>query len=77
MGSSSRSEDIENPIEKNGRLRTAHASPRWNFMASNGGNIQKIETQNNYGMAWAAFRPGSAPPLPSLLIGRDDDLKAL
>jgi hypothetical protein len=51
------------------------------ILASTGGNVQKIGTQINNPIfsinQSPFFRPGSAPPRPSLMIGRDDDVKAL
>ncbi len=50
------------------------------ILASTGGDVTKIGTQINQTIHVAqpvAFRPGSAPPRPSLMVGRDDDMKAL
>ena len=64
-----------------GGIEIANSSAGGDIMASTSGEINKIGTQNNYSTininSPADFRPGSAPPRPSMMIGRDDDVKAL
>ena len=52
------------------------------IMASTQGDVHKIASQinnpTNINLSTnSLFRPGSAPPRPSFMIGRDDDVKAL
>ena len=69
--------DGENSGGQSGGVHIEGSSAGGDIMAANGGDVQKIGTQNNYYGVPPVFRPGSAPPLPSLIIGRDDDMKAL
>lgn len=64
-----------------GGIKIEHSSAGGDIMASTGGDVMKIGTQITNSTihvnASPAFRPGSAPPRPSLMIGRDDDIQAL
>lgn len=66
---------------QSGGVHIEGSSAGGDILASASGNVQKIETQINNPIIninqSAFFRPGSAPPRPSLMIGRDDDVKAL
>jgi hypothetical protein len=67
---------------QSGGINIQKADAGGDIMASTNGDINKIGTQinnttiNNISPP-SAYRPGSAPPRPSLMIGRDDDIKAL
>lgn len=54
---------------------------RRDIVSVSGGDFTRFETQINNPTininSPAVLRPGSAPPRPSLMIGRDDDVKAL
>jgi general stress protein CsbA len=64
-----------------GSINIEGSSAGGDIMASTGGEINKIGTQINNPTininSQTVFRPGSAPPRPSLMIGRDDDVKVL
>ena len=64
-----------------GGIKIENSSAGGDIIATTGGEINKIGTQINNSTITintsAVFRPASAPPRPSLMIGRDDDVKAL
>jgi len=64
-----------------GGVHIEGSSAGGDILASTGGDVSKIGAQINNPVINinqpALFRPGSAPPRPSLMIGRDDDISAL
>ncbi len=69
------------PSENSGGSQVNSSSAGRDIVSVSGGDSTKIETQINNPTininSPAVLRPGSAPPRPSLMIGRDDDVKAL
>jgi hypothetical protein len=66
--------------ERAGGIEIEKPKAGGDILASTGGDVTKIGTQVNQTIHVTqpvTLRPGSAPPRPSMMIGRDDDLKAL
>lgn len=66
--------------ERAGGIEIEKSKAGGDILASTGGDVTKIGVQVNQTIQVTqpvVFRPGSAPPRPSLMIGRDDDIKAL
>ncbi len=66
--------------ERAGGIEIEKSKAGGDILASTGGDVTKIGTQVNQTIHVTqpvTLRPGSAPPRPSLIVGRDDDLKAL
>lgn len=66
--------------EQVGGIEIEKSTAGGDILASTGGDVTKIGMQVNQTFLVTqpvALRPGSAPPRPSLMIGRDDDIKAL
>lgn len=66
--------------EQTGGIEIDNSKAGGDILASIGGDVTKIGTQVNQTIHVSqpvTLRPGSAPPRPSLMIGRDDDIQAL